>query len=194
MFEAGNAFNVIPQQATLCGTVRTLDPGVRELAEKRIEALVTSIAEGFGATVEIEYIRGYPVTDNHDEQTDFATDVAETISGKGKVNADLAPMMTGEDFSYMLQERPGAFIFAGNGDSAGLHHPAYDFNDDLIRGRLLLLGKTGRNCHADRVTICRQSGPGRARHGRSAEWLASLDDVPGKFEVDVSTCQSNFRK
>jgi amidohydrolase len=132
VFEAGNAFNVIPQEATLRGTVRTLDPGIRELAEKRMKALVTSIAEGFGATADIEYILGYPVTANHDAQTEFAIEVAEGIAGKGKVDPDIAPMMGGEDFSYMLLERPGAFIFAGNGDSAGLHHPAYDFNDDLI--------------------------------------------------------------
>ncbi len=132
VFEAGNAFNVIPQEATLRGTVRTLDAGVRELAEKRMKALVSSIAEGFGATAEIEYILGYPVTANHDAQTEFAIEVAEGIAGKGKVDPDIAPMMGGEDFSYMLLERPGAFIFAGNGDSAGLHHPAYDFNDDLI--------------------------------------------------------------
>lgn len=132
VFEAGNAFNVIPQEATLRGTVRTLDAGVRELAEKRMKALVSSIAEGFGATAEIEYILGYPVTENHDAQTEFAIEVAEGIAGKGKVDPDIAPMMGGEDFSYMLLERPGAFIFAGNGDSAGLHHPAYDFNDDLI--------------------------------------------------------------
>ncbi|WP_346909261.1 M20 aminoacylase family protein [uncultured Roseibium sp.] len=132
VFEAGNAFNVIPQEATLRGTVRTLDPGIRELAEKRMKALVTSIAEGFGATADIEYILGYPVTSNHDAQTEFAIEVAEGIAGKGKVDPDIAPMMGGEDFSYMLLERPGAFIFAGNGDSAGLHHPAYDFNDDLI--------------------------------------------------------------
>ncbi|WP_417680736.1 M20 aminoacylase family protein [Roseibium sp.] len=132
VFEAGNAFNVIPQEATLRGTVRTLDAGVRELAEKRMKALVSSIAEGFGATAEIDYILGYPVTANHDAQTEFAIEVAEGIAGKGKVDPDIAPMMGGEDFSYMLLERPGAFIFAGNGDSAGLHHPAYDFNDDLI--------------------------------------------------------------
>ncbi|WP_346892405.1 M20 aminoacylase family protein [uncultured Roseibium sp.] len=132
VFEAGNAFNVIPQEATLRGTVRTLDAGVRELAEKRMKGLVNSIAEGFGATAEVEYILGYPVTENHDTQTEFAIEVAEGIAGKGKVDPDIAPMMGGEDFSYMLLERPGAFIFAGNGDSAGLHHPAYDFNDDLI--------------------------------------------------------------
>ncbi|WP_289035252.1 M20 aminoacylase family protein [uncultured Roseibium sp.] len=132
VFEAGNAFNVIPQEATLRGTVRTLDPGVRELAEERFKAIVTSIAEGMGATAEIDYILGYPVVVNHDEETDFAAKIAEEVAGQGKVNRDLPPMMGGEDFAYMLEERPGAFIFAGNGDSAGLHHPMYDFDDNAI--------------------------------------------------------------
>jgi metal-dependent amidase/aminoacylase/carboxypeptidase family protein len=83
-------------------------------------------------TAELTFLRGYPVTANHDEQTDFAAGIAETIAGEGKVNRSIDPMMGGEDFSFMLEERPGAFIFAGNGDSAGLHHPAYDFNDELI--------------------------------------------------------------
>ncbi|MBO6758237.1 MAG: amidohydrolase [Roseibium sp.] len=131
-FNAGNAFNVIPQEAVLRGTVRTLDPGVRDLAEDRMKSIAVSIAEGFGATATVEFRRGYPVTANHDEQTDFAVSIAGEIAGVGKVNPDIAPMMGGEDFSYMLQERPGAFIFAGNGDTAGLHHPEYDFNDDLI--------------------------------------------------------------
>jgi len=132
VFEAGNAFNVIPQEATLRGTVRTLDPGVRELADERFKAIVTSIAEGMGATAEIDYILGYPVVVNHDEETDFAAQIAEEVAGQGKVNRDLPPMMGGEDFAYMLEERPGAFIFAGNGDSAGLHHPMYDFDDNAI--------------------------------------------------------------
>ncbi|MBD8877263.1 M20 aminoacylase family protein [Roseibium polysiphoniae] len=132
VFEAGNAFNVIPQEATLRGTVRTLDPGVRELAEERFKAIVTAIAEGMGATAEIDYILGYPVVVNHDEETDFAAKIAEEVAGQGKVNRDLPPMMGGEDFAYMLEERPGAFIFAGNGDSAGLHHPMYDFDDNAI--------------------------------------------------------------
>jgi amidohydrolase len=132
VFQAGNAFNVIPQEVTLRGTVRTLDDDIRKLAEDRMSALVTSIAEGFGATAKIEYILGYPVTTNHDDQTDFAAEIAENVAGVGKVHLGLPPMMGGEDFSYMLLERPGAFIFAGNGDSAGLHHPEYDFNDDLI--------------------------------------------------------------
>ncbi|WP_417670204.1 M20 aminoacylase family protein [Roseibium sp.] len=132
IFEAGNAFNVIPQEATLRGTVRTLDAEMRKLAEERFKTIVTSIAEGMGATAEIDYILGYPVVVNHDDQTDFAAGIAEGVAGSGKVDRNLPPMMGGEDFAYMLEERPGAFIFAGNGDSAGLHHPMYDFNDDAI--------------------------------------------------------------
>ncbi|MEM9634386.1 MAG: M20 aminoacylase family protein [Pseudomonadota bacterium] len=132
VFEAGNAFNVIPQEATLRGTVRTLSPEMRDLAEQRMTNIVKSIAEAFDATAELNFRRGYPVTANHDDQTDFAADIAEGIAGLGKVNRNIDPMMGGEDFSYMLEERPGAFIFAGNGDTAGLHHPEYDFNDELI--------------------------------------------------------------
>jgi len=132
VFEAGSAYNVIPQSATLRGTIRTLDNGVRALAEKRFKSIVASIAESFGATANITFNRGYPVTENHDSQTDFAVSVAREIAGTDRVITDVNPMMGGEDFSYMLLERPGAFIFAGNGDSAGLHHPEYDFNDDLI--------------------------------------------------------------
>ncbi|WP_150524114.1 M20 aminoacylase family protein [Roseibium sediminis] len=131
-FNAGNAFNVIPQEAVLRGTVRSLDPEIRDMAEKRLKAIATTITESFGAKADVFFRRGYPVTANHDDQTDFAAGIAEEIAGKGKVITDIAPMMGGEDFSYMLEERPGAFIFAGNGDSAGLHHPEYDFNDDLI--------------------------------------------------------------
>ncbi|MBO6507241.1 MAG: amidohydrolase [Roseibium sp.] len=132
VFDAGNAFNVIPQEALLRGTVRTLNPDVRDLAEERMTNIVKSLAEAFDATANLEFRRGYPVTANHDDQTDFAARIAEGIAGDGKVNRNIDPMMGGEDFSYMLEERPGAFIFAGNGNSAGLHHPEYDFNDDLI--------------------------------------------------------------
>ena len=132
VFNAGSAFNVIPQDAVLRGTVRSLNADMRDMAEKRMGDIVTSIAAAFDATAKLEFRRGYPVTRNHDEQTDFAAEIAEGIAGDGKVNRSIAPMMGGEDFSYMLEERPGAFIFAGNGDSAGLHHPEYDFNDELI--------------------------------------------------------------
>ncbi len=131
-FNAGNAHNVIPNDASFAGTVRTLDPEMRDLAEQRFKQIVTGIATSHGAEVEIEFHRNYPVTFNHADETDHAIAVAEEIAGAGNVIPNIDPMMGGEDFSYMLLARPGAFIFVGNGDSAGLHNPAYDFNDEAI--------------------------------------------------------------
>ncbi|WP_420135144.1 M20 aminoacylase family protein [Rhodopseudomonas sp.] len=131
-FNAGSAFNVIPQTARLVGTARALDPGVRDQLERQIEEIATNIAKAHGATARVTYGRGYPVTINHAEQTTFAADTAASLIGDDKVDRELAPMMGAEDFAYMLQERPGSIIFLGNGDSAGLHHPRYDFNDAAI--------------------------------------------------------------
>lgn len=131
-FNAGNAHNVIPNDASFAGTVRTLDPEMRDLAEQRFKQIVTGIATSHGAEVEIEFHRNYPVTFNHADETEHAIAVAEEIAGAGNVIPNIDPMMGGEDFSYMLLARPGAFIFVGNGDSAGLHNPAYDFNDEAI--------------------------------------------------------------
>ncbi len=131
-FNAGFAHNVIPEQAVLAGTVRALTPDVRDTGEVRIRQIAESIAGAYGATVDVCYGRNYPVTVNHPAETAHALAVAATVAGDGKVNAALDPMMGGEDFSYMLLARPGAFIFIGNGDTAGLHHPAYDFNDEAI--------------------------------------------------------------
>ena len=89
-------------------------------------------AQTYGAKAELTYTPGYPVLVNEEPQTAFAAEVAAEIAGKDKVNTDAPPIMGAEDFAYMLQERPGAFIWIGNGDSAGLHHPAYDFNDEAI--------------------------------------------------------------
>ncbi|NEV76129.1 amidohydrolase [Rhodopseudomonas sp. BR0C11] len=131
-FHAGSAFNVIPQKANLVGTARALDGKVRDRLEARIAELSTLIAQAHGATARVTYERGYPVTCNHAEQTAFAADTAAAITGNDQVDRDLAPMMGAEDFSYMLEQRPGALIFLGNGDSAGLHHPRYDFADAAI--------------------------------------------------------------
>ncbi|TWB52055.1 hippurate hydrolase [Rhizobium sp. ERR 922] len=131
-FNAGNAHNVIPKDASFTGTVRTLDPEMRDLAEQRFKQIVTGIAASHGGEAEIEFHRNYPVTFNHADETDYAIAVAEEIAGAGNVIPNIDPMMGGEDFSYMLLARPGAFIFVGNGDSAGLHNPAYDFNDEAI--------------------------------------------------------------
>ncbi len=126
---AGETFNVIPQTATLLGTVRTLSAEIRDLAEARIRALVENVCAAFGAKVEIEYNRGYPVTVNNAEKTQFMASVAKAVAGESAVNLEIPPEMGAEDFSFMLEKRPGAYIFIGNGDSAGVHHPAFDFND-----------------------------------------------------------------
>jgi hippurate hydrolase len=130
-FHAGNARNVIPQSAVLRGTVRTLTPKVRELMEKRVREVVTGVAQMTGARIDLNYARGYPVVVNHAEQTEIAIRAAKEVAGDANVH-EMPPMMGGEDFAYMLEARPGAFIFVGNGDSAGLHHPAYNFNDEAI--------------------------------------------------------------
>ena len=132
LFQAGNTDNVIPQTAKLRGTARSLTPAVQDLLEKRLREVVEGTAKLHGAKVKFNYRRGYPVLKNHVAQTEFAASVAAGIAGKDKVNTSLAPVMGAEDFSFMLNARPGAFIFVGNGDSAGLHHPAYNFNDDVI--------------------------------------------------------------
>jgi amidohydrolase len=130
-FHAGNARNVIPQTAELRGTVRTLTPEIRALVGKRLREVVEGAARMTGARIDLNIERGYPVVVNHDAQTDAAIRVAKQVAGDGNVH-EMPPLMGGEDFAYMLEQRPGAFIFCGNGDSAGLHHPAYDFNDAAI--------------------------------------------------------------
>ncbi|ARC88259.1 M20 aminoacylase family protein [Rhodovulum sp. MB263] len=124
------AYNVIPQTVLLKGTVRTLEEGMRDLAEARVTAVAEATAAAYGATAELRYSRNYPVTANAPEQTVFAAAMAEKISDR--VERATAPLMGGEDFSYMLLERPGAYIFLGNGDTASLHHPAYEFDDGAI--------------------------------------------------------------
>ncbi|MDQ0317045.1 M20 aminoacylase family protein [Amorphus orientalis] len=131
-FHAGDTDNVIPPRAELSGTVRTLDPGVRDLVEGRLRDLVTATAAAYGATAKFTYRRGYPVVVNDPSATEFATAVATDVAGADNVDGDATPMMGAEDFAFMLEARPGAFLFVGNGDSAGLHHPAYDFNDEVI--------------------------------------------------------------
>ena len=132
VFQAGNAFNVIPQSAFLRGTIRTLKPETRDFAEKRIKKITNGVATSLGAKAEVNVNRGYPVTSNHEKQTEFAVSVAKEVAGDSVVSDDAPPVMGGEDFSFMLEERPGAFIFAGNGDGAMIHNPKYDFNDELI--------------------------------------------------------------
>ena len=132
MFEAGNTDNVIPHSVRLRGTARSLAEDVRVLLEERLHAIVEHTAAAFGAKATLKYRRNYPVLVNHERQTDFAASIAKEIAGESRVDTDLPPMMGAEDFSFMLNERPGAFIWVGNGDSAGLHHPKYNFNDEVI--------------------------------------------------------------
>ncbi len=132
VFQAGHAENVIPQTARLRGTARSLKPEVRELLGKRIEEIVAATARAYGAKANLAYRRGYPVLFNHEREAAFAAAIAGEIVGDGRVDTAAPPVMGGEDFAYMLEARPGAFIFVGNGNSAGLHHPSYNFNDDVI--------------------------------------------------------------
>jgi amidohydrolase len=132
MFQAGSTDNVIPQTAFLRGTARSLNPQVRDVLETRLREVVEGTARLYGAKVAFTYKRDYPVTRNHERQTAFASSVAAEVVGSERVDTNTPPVMGAEDFSFMLEARPGAFIFVGNGDSAGLHHPAYDFNDEVI--------------------------------------------------------------
>jgi amidohydrolase len=132
VFQAGTTDNVIPQTALLRGTARSLTPVVRDLLEKRLHEVVEGTAKLYGAKAKLTYKRDYPVTRNHERQTEFAASVAAQVVGGERVDDEVAPVMGAEDFSFMLEARPGAFIFVGNGDTAGLHHPAYDFNDEVI--------------------------------------------------------------
>ena len=125
-----NASNVIAHEVVLKGTVRTLDTEYRAFAEKRVREIAQGTAAAFGASVEVIWEPGYPVTVNSEEQTVYAAEVARDVAGACDDNVD--PIMPAEDFSYMLEERPGAYIFLGNGDTAMCHHPAYNFDDEAI--------------------------------------------------------------
>ena len=132
-FNAGTVDNVIPETAKLVGTIRALKPEVRMHLEERLLHLVKATASAHGAQATVDYQRLYPPTVNHGEHTDIAVEVARDVAGDpALVNPDAVPMLGGEDFSFMLNSRPGNFIFMGNGDTAGLHHPRYDFNDEAI--------------------------------------------------------------
>ncbi|MEM1273493.1 MAG: M20 aminoacylase family protein [Pseudomonadota bacterium] len=126
---SSKAFNVIPASVHLRGTVRTLDAEIHDLAEARIKAIAAGIAATFAGEIEVAYQRNYPVMSNSEDQTTFAAEVAKAVAG----DCDEAPqVMGGEDFAFMLNARPGAYILVGNGDTANVHHPKYDFNDEAI--------------------------------------------------------------
>lgn len=126
---SSNTHNVIPQQVFLGGTARTMTAEMRDLAERRIAEITEGLAASFGGTAKMVYNRNYPVMVNSEGQTDFAAEIARSISG-GCADAPL--VMGGEDFAFMLEERPGAYILLGNGNSAPVHNPEYNFNDEII--------------------------------------------------------------
>jgi amidohydrolase len=131
----GSAYNVIPDELHIGGTVRTFRPQVQDLVERRIGEVARGAASLHGATAEIDYRRGYPPTINHADEAAFAADVAAEICGEAQVERNVAPSLGGEDFSYMLQARPGAMVWLGNGPGEGgchLHNAHYDFNDRAI--------------------------------------------------------------
>lgn len=129
------AFNIIPDSVTLAGTVRTFRAQTRDLAERRVKEIAAKVAEALGASAELDYRRGYPPTVNSAREAEFAARVGRRVFGEGNVVTDHEPTMGGEDFSYMLQERPGAYVFLGQGGQEHgcfLHNPRYDFNDEVI--------------------------------------------------------------
>ena len=131
-FHAGNTHNVIPNDAKINGTIRTLNPANRNRMERRLKEVAEGIAAVYGATATVTSRRSYPVTVNHEAETRLAANAAAAIAGEDQVDRNCDPLLGGEDFAYMLEERPGAYIFIGNGESAGLHHPEYNFNDEAI--------------------------------------------------------------
>ncbi len=134
-FHAGSAYNVIAQEAVLRGTIRSFDPGQRKLAEESLKRIATGIAASMGGSAEVKFMRGYPATRNHNAQLDKALSVAEGLVGPERVQGNIAPVMGGEDFAYMLEAKPGAYLFIGAGSAQGgrnLHQTHYDFNDEIL--------------------------------------------------------------
>jgi amidohydrolase len=129
------AFNVIPDAVELIGTVRSFQPHTRDLAERRVKEIATQVASALGARAVVEYVRGYPATVNSARESEFAARVGRRVFGPQNVITDFSPVMGGEDFSYMLQAKPGAYVFLGQGGGPSacfLHNPGYDFNDEVI--------------------------------------------------------------
>jgi hippurate hydrolase len=140
------AFSVIPREAKLVGTVRTFRPEVQDMVEERLARLVDSVAVGFGATATLHYTRTYPATINSAEHAEFAADVAAALVGEDRVTRQMSPSMGAEDFSFMLQVKPGAYLRLGQGGGAFLHNPRYDFNDEVLPlGAALFAGLVERS-------------------------------------------------
>ena len=132
MLQAGDTHNVIPQRATLGGTVRALSEETRRTIRRRMAEICAGTEKALGVTITLDYREGYPPTRNDAAATKGALAAAAAVAGADKVDPDTRPVMGSEDFSYMLLEKPGAYIFLGNGNSADLHNPGYDFNDDAL--------------------------------------------------------------
>ena len=130
-FHSGNANNVIPKTAKLNGTIRYYNDEIGKMVRKRFYEVVNNTCQTFGAKPEISFKKGYPATVNHKKQSLFAYNVAKKVSGKNSSN-NQTPMMGSEDFSYFLKQVPGAFAWIGNGKSASLHNPKYDFDDNIL--------------------------------------------------------------
>jgi hippurate hydrolase len=128
---AGRTHNVIAQTAFVGGTVRSFHPEDRDMAERRIREIADAHAAMFNTEIKIDYTRDYPATINDPDKTAFAVEVATEIAGEGAVNANAGPEMGAEDFAYMLEARPGCYLFIGQGDTAFCHHPSFDFNDEI---------------------------------------------------------------
>ncbi len=128
---AGSADNIVPDTAYICGTVRTFAPHVRDMVRRRMTQICDGQAAAYDVTIRLDYVQGYPATVNDPDQTAFAVAVAEEIVGPDNISGEAGREMGAEDFSYMLQSRPGCYLFIGQGDTASVHHPAYDFNDAI---------------------------------------------------------------
>ncbi len=126
----GSADNIVPDKAYLNGTVRTFDRAVQGMVIARLEGIVAGQAASYGVEAELIYNVGYPATINDADKTRFAADVAREIAGDDGVNANAGPEMGAEDFAFLLENRPGSYLFVGNGETAGLHHPEFDFDDE----------------------------------------------------------------
>lgn len=132
-FHAGDTWNVIPQEVVLRGTARSFQSEVQDLIESRMHAIAESIGAAYGARVNVRYMRRYPPVVNSERETDIAAEVLENVVGAANVRRDLLPSMGGEDFAFLLQKKPGSYIWIGNGENREfLHHPNYDFNDEIL--------------------------------------------------------------
>lgn len=127
----GTAMNIVPETAVLNGTVRYFDKAVQAVVKDRMAEIAEFQARSFGMNASLDYVEGYPPTVNHPEQAEFAASVARDVAGAEAVDLDAPPIMPGEDFSYMLEARPGAYLFLGQGETPVCHHPKYDFNDSI---------------------------------------------------------------